>query len=237
MKFEGLEKKELFVDRKKHTFFIKERKGTDCLAINSSTIYVNSEQEIVDIFPGRFWYLDGYIVTIMDGTDHCSYYDIRTGELLFTEYDKRGRCFGRFENGIVLIYDDYISNYHIVSLKGEIGNCAYLYRIGKNALLVKKKKFDKSWSLYDYNMNLIKENVTMEYDNMSFNEKYIICYRQDEGRKYYCICDYLGNVVSEKFMRIQADNIFDFKKVKVQELTDKNKIRTRTEDFLDLLIR
>lgn len=159
MKFDGMKKKEIYVDRKKHAFYIKERKRNGWGRFNGaeSTIYVDEEDNIINIFPGSFKHLDEYILTVYDAIDHMSYYDIRTGEAILTEYDTKGRCFGYFENGIALIYDDDISNYHIVSREGEIGNCCTLRRIGKKSLLVQNHRRDKTLSLYDYNMNIIKK--------------------------------------------------------------------------------
>lgn len=208
MRFDGLEKKEFFVDRKKITFYIKSRKGFGYNGYMSSnaTIYVDEEDNIINIFPGRFVYLDKNILTIKDdGGDHNSYYNIDTGEVLMTEYDKVGRCYTEFKNGIALVYDDSIKNYHIITINGEIGDCDWLYRIGGKALLVHKNRLDETLSLYDYNMNIIKENISLKYENIFVNnECFIACEKYGNKEKNYYICDYMGNIISDNFSEIEV---------------------------------
>lgn len=237
MKFDGMEKKEVYADRKKHTFYIKSRKGFGYCGGRSSntTIYVDDEDNILNIFPGRFMFLDGNILTISDDDgDHNSYYNIETGELVITEYDKVGRCYGVFENGIALIFDDSIGNYHIMTVNGEIGNCSWLYRIGKKALLVRKNREDKTLSLYDYNMNIIKKDVTLKYDDITFNSEYFVCCGKDSDGKYYCLCDHLGNIVSDKFEKISAKDIFNMQEVTVKDRETGNK---KTVNYTELIKR
>lgn len=237
MNFEGLKKDEVFVDRKKYTFYTKTRKGLGYCGYESSntTIYVDDNDNILNVFPGRFCYLDGKVLTIRDDDgDHNSYYNIENGEELFTEYDKFGRCYGCFVNGIALIFDDNVDAYHIVSLNGELGTCKWLYRIGKKSLLVQKEN-KGNWSLYDYNMNLIKSDVTIDYDDkMTNNECFVAC-NKDENGKYYCICDFEGNVITDKFARITTkDDIHEFKTVTVTERETKRK---RTVIYTELIKR
>ena len=235
MKFDGMEKKEIFVERKKYIFYIKSRKGFGYYGMKSSnvTIYVDDEDNILNIFPGRFMYLDSKVLTINDdNSDHNSYYNIETGELLLTEYDKVGRCYGVFENGITLVFDDNIGNYHIMTVNGEIGNCSWLYRIGKKSLLVIKNREDKTLSLYDYNMNIIKKDATLKYDNITFNSECFVCCGKDNVGKYYCLCDYLGNIISNKFEKISAKDSFNMQEVTVKERETKNK---RTVNYSELI--
>ena len=234
MKFDGMEKKEIYVDRKKHTFYIKERKrnGWGRFYGAESTIYVDDEDNIINIFPGSFKHLDEYILTVRDGIDHMSYYDIRTGEAILTEYDAKGRCFGYFENGIALIYDDDIGNYHIASREGEIGNCCTLRRIGKKSLLVQGYRRDKTLSLYDYNMNIIKKDVSLYYDNLSVNDECFVCHGKDEDGKYYCLCDHLGNIISDKYEKITVKNIYDMQEVTVKERETGNKRKVNYSELI-----
>ncbi len=232
MNFNGLEKKEIFVERKKHTFYVKTRNVGSHHRNACSTIYVDDDNKIINIFPGEFNYLDGKILTVIDGVDHSSYYNIETGEALFTEYDKVGRCYGSFVNGIALVYDDTINNYHILSEHGEIGQCNWLYRIGKEALLVKMER-KGNWSLYNYDMELIKENVSIDYDDLMFNSKFFVACNIDDEGKYYCICDCSGNAVSDKFRMITTKNhIHNFETVQVTERGNKEK---RTVDYRELI--
>lgn len=235
MNFDGLKKDEVFVDRKKYAFYTKTRGGFGYNGYKKSnaTIYVDDNNNILNIFPGRFCYLDGKVLTIRDDSgDHNSYYDIETGETLFTEYDLVGRCYGYFINGIALIFDDKINNYHIVSLNGELGTCKWLYRIGKKSLLVQKE--DRGdWSLYDYNMNLIRVDATMDYDNIMTNGECFVACNKDENGKYYCFCDYKGDIISDKFEKIDTeDDIHKFKTVTVIESGSKKK---KVLDYLELI--
>lgn len=237
MKFEGLDKKEFFVGRKKYIFYVKSRKGFGYNGYMSSntTIYVDEEDNIINIFPGRFVYLDEYVLTIEDDDgDHNSYYNINTGELLMTEYDNVGRCYTEFRNGIALIYDDKINNYHIMTVNGEIGNCSWLYRIGKKALLVHKNELDKTLSLYDYDMNLIKQDVSLVYNNISLNcECFISCGKEGRKDKYYYLCDYMGNIISDKFSEIEVmDDRFNMQEIKVVE---RDTERKRTVHYSELI--
>ncbi len=236
MKFEGLEKKEVFVNRKKYIFYVKSRKGfgyNSCMSSNT-TIYVDDEDNIINIFPGYFIYLDENVLTIRDDEgDHNSYYNIDTGKLLMTEYDKVGRCYSEFKNGIALVYDDNIHNYHIMTTHGEIGNCDFLYRIGKKSLLVHKNRLDETLSLYDYNMNLIKKDVSLIYDNISVNHECFICCRKDEYRRmYYCLCDYTGNIITDKFLKIEAKDRRNMQEITVVEQETENK---KTVNYLEII--
>ena len=236
MKFEGLEKKEIFVNRKKYIFYIKSREnfGQDGYSYMSSnaTIYVDDEDNIINIFPGRFVYLDENVLTIKDDMgDHNSYYDIDTGELLITEYDKVGRCYSAFENGIALIYDNNIHNYHIMTVNGEIGDCDWLYRIGKKSLLVHKNRSDKTLSLYDYKMNLIKKDVTLIYDNISVNHECFICCIKNNREEYY-LCDYMGNIITDRFAKIEAKDRYNMQEITVEE---QNTGIKKTVNYSDLI--
>lgn len=236
MKFDGMEKKEIYSDRKKYTFYIKSRKGFGYYGLDSSnvTIYVDDIGNIINIFPGRFMRLDGKILTIKDNVgDHNSYYNIDTGELLFTEYDKIGRHYGVFENGIVLIYDYNINNYHIMTIDGEIGNCNLLYRIGKKSLLVMENAGDETLSLYDYNMNIIKKDVSLKYESITFNSECFVCCGEDIEGKYYCICDHLGNIVSDKFEKIDAKDIFNMQEVVAIKRNSNNKMIVNYKELIN----
>lgn len=236
MKFDGLDKKEFFVDRKKYVFYVKSRKGFGYNGYMSSntTIYVDEEDNIINIFPGRFVYLDEDVLTIKDDDgDHNSYYNINTGELMMTEYDKVGRCYTEFKNGIALVYDDKINNYHIMTVKGEIGDCNWLYRIGKKSLLVHKNRLDETLSLYDYNMNLIKKDVSLKYDNIAVNNECFVCCEKD-GKKdrYYYLCDYKGNIISDKFLEIKAEDRRNMQEIVAVERDTKRKMTVHYSELI-----
>lgn len=205
--FKGLEKKEIYVNRKKYMFYVK----YDFTQYRRTiTFQVDENDNIINVYAGSFSYLDDNILTIDDDYQHCSYYDINTGEVLFNNTDNM-RCHSPFINGIAIVYNDKINNYEVLNSKGEtIGNCNWLYRVNKNTLLVQHDRNVKTYSLYNSDFTPIKENVTSEYNGtVEYNNDYILCTDSKLKTPHdFYIIDTNGNKVSNVYYELSTS---DFK--------------------------
>lgn len=224
--FKGLEKKEIYVNRKKYIFYTKF--GLDSYR-RTITFQVDDEDNIINAYAGSFSYLDDNILTIDDECQHCSYYDINTGEILFNHTNNM-RCHSPFINGIAIAYNDKINKYEVLNSKGEtIGNCNWLYRVNKNILLVQHDRNEKTYSLYHSNFTPIKKNVTQEYSGaVEYNNEYILCTDSKLKTPHdFYIIDTKGNKVSDVYYELSTNDFKSFKykikkedKVNVCELND-----------------
>jgi hypothetical protein len=212
--FNDAEKKELYVNRKKYIFYTKFNFSRYNRTV---TFQVDEEDNIINAFAGSFSYLDNNILTIDDDCQHCSYYDINTGEVLFKDFDNR-RCHSDFINGIAIAYNDKINQYEVFNSNSEIiGTCACLYRINKNTLLVKHDSYNSMLSLYDYNFKPIKKYVTYDYDNMHnmYSKDYVLCSEDNQKNKHnFFIIDTKGNKVSDEYYTLKTNDFITFTGVK-----------------------
>lgn len=208
-KFRNSEKKTVFVERKPYIFYSSNERDL--------TFYVDELDNILDVYQGIFSYLDNNILTITDDLQHCTWYDINTGDQLFKEFTQRysiprRRCHTRFENGIALMYNDEKNAYEILNNDGEIiGLCNWLYRVNKRVLLVQNKR-DGNYSLLDYSFNIIKENVSCDYSNIKYNKDYILVARKEtEKRNKYYIVNTNGETVSIEYDNLETKDFLSFK--------------------------
>jgi hypothetical protein len=224
-KLRDSEKKIVHVDRKPYTFYSSEKRRL--------TFYVDEYDNVIDVYNGIFEYLDDNILTVSDGVQHSSYYDISTGNKLFTNFTDRdsSNVILPFINGIALVHDWNRHIYDVLNNKGEIiSNCAWLYRINKKILFVKNNRIDENYSLYDYDFNIIKENVSCDYRDIRHNEDYILAARKEtEKIMKYFIIDAVGNAVSNEYNMLETNDFetFEYKlgkekgKITLDELINK----------------
>lgn len=202
------EKKIVHVNGKPYVFYSSRERDL--------TFYVDENDTILDVYKGVFSYLDNNILTIIDDLQHCTWYDINTGEKLFAEFTQKyfnsgRRCHTRFENGIALVYNDGKNAYEVLNNQGQIiGLCSWLYRVNKNVLLVKYNR-NSDYSLLDYNFNIIKENVSCDYSDIKYNEDYILVVRKEARKNKHYIINTSGDKVSREYDNLDTKDFVNFK--------------------------